>query len=255
MAAGACMVRPFEQWKAGLSVADDIIREVNEEVRAEQMRVLARRYGGVAIGVVVVALCVIGGWQYNAWRTRQAVAEAAGRYFAASQLATSTHVSAGTAPLSDDQKKAVADFRAIAQNGPEGLRTLSSLRLASLAMGSGDKAGALAAWQTVRDDPAADPALRALANLLWVQNQLDTADPAALRQRLETLTKGHGAWRGLAQEALAMLDLRDGHEADSRRILAGLSQDPDAPDGVRARAGALLQTFAAAPTGAPAADK
>ncbi|NVN40776.1 hypothetical protein HUK82_09395, partial [Ameyamaea chiangmaiensis] len=48
---------------------------------------------------------------------------------------------------------------------------------------------------------------------------------------------------------LAMLDLRQGHDADARRRLAALSQDPDAPDGVRARAGALLQTFAPAPAG------
>jgi len=240
--------------KADLSVADDIIREVNEEVQLERMRTMARRYGGVAIGLIVVALCAAGGWEYHAWRSRQAVEQAAARYFAASHLAQATHVAGIAAPLSDDQKKAVADFRAIVQDGPEGLRTLSRLRIAALLQGSGDKAGALTTWQTVQDDTAADPALRGLASLLWVQTQLDSADPATLRARLQPLTQGHGAWHGLAQEALAMLDLRDGREADARRLLAALSQDAEAPDGVRDRAGALLQTFAPVRPGAPNAE-
>nr|WP_246495275.1 tetratricopeptide repeat protein [Ameyamaea chiangmaiensis] len=213
------------------------------------MRAFLRRYAGVMIAAVAVVAVAIGAWQFHAWRTRQAQEVASARYFEAVRLAQTTHVMAGTAPLSPDQTQALARFRALAADGPQGIRTLAQLRVAALATGSGDTKTALAAWEAVRNDAAADPVLRGLASLLWAERQLDIADPAQLRARLTTLTQTRGAWHGLAQEALAMLDLRQGHDADARRRLAALSQDPDAPDGVRARAGALLQTFAPAPAG------
>ena len=66
-------------------------------------------------------------------------------------------------------------------------------------------------WDEVAADGAADPLLRDLANLTWCIYHADKGDPALLEGRLKPLAAAGNAWRPLAQEQLALLDLREGH--------------------------------------------
>jgi hypothetical protein len=82
--------------------------------------------------------------------------------------------------------------------------------------------------------------LRDLASLLWCQHQIDTGDPALLEARLKPLAEPDSPWRPLAQEQLALLNLRQGNTAAAKTELSKLAQDVTAPNGVRERAAALL---------------
>ncbi|GBQ29521.1 hypothetical protein AA13594_1383 [Gluconacetobacter azotocaptans DSM 13594] len=228
-----------------MDVADDIFREVDEDLRAERLRALARRYVVAAVAVVAVICAGVGGWQYQAWRARQADRAWAATYFAALHAADSSNITPGeTAPLTPQQKDALTRLATLDQSSaPAGLRTMARLERASLLASSGDAKAALGLWDQVQADDGADPLLRGLAGLLWVQHQIDDGDPATLRSRLATLDGTGKPWRALAIECEALLDLRQGHDADARRRLAQLSASPDAPDGLRSRAGGLLQTL------------
>ena len=61
-----------------------------------------------------------------------------------------------------------------------------------------------------------------------------------LASRLKPLTVPDNPWRALAEEAQALLDLRQGHTDAARQALKRLGQDVTAPDGVRGRANGLL---------------
>jgi hypothetical protein len=61
-----------------------------------------------------------------------------------------------------------------------------------------------------------------------------------LEGRLKALAEPGNAWRPLAQEQLALLDLRQGRTAAAKTTLSKLAQDVTAPNGVRERAAALL---------------
>ncbi|MBB2195937.1 MAG: tetratricopeptide repeat protein [Gluconacetobacter sp.] len=229
-------------------MADDIFREVDDDMRMERLRLMARRYVGAAVAVAVVAAAGVGGWQYHAWRGRQDAQAWGATYFAALHLADTSHIAPGeTSALTPQQKDAMARLATL-DNVPSGLRTLSRLERAALLASSGDTRGALALWTQVSDDQAADPLLRGLASLLWVQHQIDDGDPAVLRSRLATLDGAGKPWRGLAQESEAMLDLRQGRVADARRKLSQITTQIDVPEGLRSRAGGMLQTLNAAPS-------
>lgn len=105
---------------------------------------------------------------------------------------------------------------------------------------AGDAAGAEALWHEVSTDAAADPLLRQLAELLAIGHQLDTGNPAQLEARLRPLAEPDNPWHSLAQEAEAVLDLRQGRADQARVLLRGLAQDMGAPQGVRQRAGEML---------------
>jgi hypothetical protein len=211
----------------------DIFDEVSEDLRAEQAQLLLKRYAPLIIAAAVVVIAAAGGWEVWRWRQAKQDMAASQHYLTAMTLASLPSAAA-------DHKAMVAQYAAIAKDSPEGYRTLARLQAAALDAQAGDEPAALALWNAVATDESADPLLRDLANLLWCQHQIDSADPGVLAGRLKALADPGNPWRPLAQEQLAMLDLRQGKTATAKTALTGLAQDITAPDGVRKRAAALL---------------
>ncbi len=226
----------------------DIFDEVDEEIRGEGRRQLARR-GAAAAGVLAVLLLVaVGGWQFWRWRQLQASREVAGQFLAAMQQADGATPGAREA----DRSAAAAAFAAIARTAPEGYRVLARLREAALRVAGGDNGAARALWDQVAADTGASPLLRDYASLLWVENQVDDGDPAALQARLVPLLAPESAWRPLAEEAQALVQLRSDQGPAGRATLRRLAGDVAAPNGVRQRASIVLQSLGEpAPPGAP----
>jgi hypothetical protein len=209
----------------------DIFDEVEQELRADRARQLLQRYGGVLIAAAVAVVVAVGGWQaWQAWQARQR-AQVATLYLDASQAADS--------PDSGTREVAVPVLRQVIARGDEGYRSLARLRLAAVLAPTDPKA-ALALWDRVAGDPAADPLLRETATLSWALHLIDTGDPGMVGARLAALARPEDPLHALAEEAQALLDLRLGKVADAKAKLTSLMNDATAPQGVRGRATGLL---------------
>jgi hypothetical protein len=209
----------------------DIFDEVEQELRADRAKQLLQRYGGALIAALVLVVACVGGWEaWQAWQARQR-AGVATLYLQASQAADS--------PDSAARNAAVPELREVIAKGDEGYRTLARLRLAAILAGS-DPQAALGLWDQVAGDQAADPLLRETATLSWALHVLDRGDPGVVRGRLEALARPENPLHALAQEALALLDIRQGKVADAKAKLTALMNDTTAPQGVRGRASGLL---------------
>jgi hypothetical protein len=215
----------------------DIFDEVEEELRAERAQQMLKRYGGLIIAAVIAIVGAAAGWQGWRWYEARRDAAAAVEYLTAMNLADAS-TAAGTS--SANRAAATAAFASVAASAPDGYATLGRLREAALKADSGDLQGAAALWDQVAADQSADTLLRDLAVLLWAQHLLDKADPGALQARLKPLAEPDNPWRTLAQEQLALLDLRLGKRDEAKTALTHLAQDITAPSGVRARATALV---------------
>ncbi|RUT26586.1 hypothetical protein C0V97_04500 [Asaia sp. W19] len=231
-----------------MTVADEFFSQAQAEMRAAEMRATARRFGGVAAGVAIIALIGVGGWQWQIHRHHQAQAEASGRYYTAMEALQAPQPDAAKRTQVEKTQEAVlAD---LAAKAPGATREFAAIRLAQLKAQAGDLAGARKVWQGVIDTKDANPAFTALARLLLLNSHIDDSDTTETRKGFELLAANPGPWRAFAQEGLAALDLRADatpkqHE-EARSLLTGLAQSPDAPDGVRQRASILLQTFGGA---------
>jgi hypothetical protein len=214
----------------------DIFDEVNEDLRAEQTRHLLRRYGGVAIAALVLVIAAVGGWE--GWRAYQARSDTA----AASAYLTAMTLADALPPDADAVARApaITAFQHVAADAPVGYRTLAQLRLAALQAQAGKPEDAAATWNALAGDSGADPLLRDLANLLWAQQGVDKGDPALVAARLKPLTAADNPWHALAQFYMALLDVRTGKTEEARNILRPLENDPTATEGLRGRAGGLL---------------
>ena len=217
----------------------DIFDEINEDLRAERLRGFAVRYGWVAVVVVVLVLGAVGGVQLWRWWQDRVAGETAVTFTRALRDAGAPGAAAG--PL------AAPELERIIATAPDGYRTVARFRLAALRANGGDLKGALAMWDEVAGDTAADPDLRSLANLLWAQRQIDSGDPAAVSARLDPLADPNSTWHALAQEAQAELAMRQNDRDRAGTILKRLATDPLATDNVRGRARLMLSVLDAAP--------
>jgi hypothetical protein len=219
----------------------DIFDEVDEELRAERAQRLLKRYGGVIIACALLIVGVAAGWQ--AWRWYQTKQDQA----AAAEYLTAMNLAEAPAGVSDAARNtaAIAVLDKLEATAPEGYRTLAQLRAAAAKAALGDLPGALKLWDQVAADTSADPLLRDLATLMWVEHQIDSGDPALLQARLAPLARPENAWHALADEQLALLDMRLGKPDAAKSILRRLAQDATAPNGVRGRANTLLSRLGA----------
>jgi len=210
----------------------DIFQEVDEEVRKEKAAEWWRRYGAYLIGVAVALVLAIGG--YKAWQAydESQRGEASKAFTEARMLADS-----------DDQDAALAAYAALAAEGESGYGLLASFEEARLLAEQGNVAEAIAIWERIAASPDVGKGFKGIATLLSVLHQLDTADAATLRARLDPLA-ATGPFRAGATELLAAVELREGNPSEARLLYGQIADDVTAPQGLRARAAEMLAALA-----------
>jgi hypothetical protein len=214
-------------------VVDDIIREIEEDLRSDRFKRLWQRYHNYVYAAAVLLVVGVGGFEY--WQQRQAGLRAAeGARFAEAQALVDRGDLAGAAQALDS----------LARDSGYGYATLARLYEADLLAKKGDVDGALQRYDAVAADAGVDRLFRDLATLLAAGHRADRDDPASLSQRLQPLLGETNPWRFTARELIAVADLRAGKLADARTELTRLADDAAAPAGIRARAAELLKTLA-----------
>ena len=210
----------------------DIFREIDEELRRDNLLKLWSRYGRYIVAVAVFALVVAGG--IVAWRDHQR----------SERLAQSARY-AGALALARDGKEAdaVKVFAAINREGG-GYALLASFEEAALLAKSGDREGAAAAYDRIAAANELDPNLRGLAVLLSAMQRMPEADPHTTIDRLAPLTASGNPWRPSAIEltALARLKLQD--KSGALDLFKSLADDPATPQSLRSRAAEMAAALA-----------
>jgi hypothetical protein len=232
----------------------DIFDEVAEDLRAERASSLARRFGGLAAAGIVAVLVGTGAYVYWGQQQQSAAQATANRFIAATQQADkATQSLAGLDRSAASQ--AEATFADIAAHGPAGYKVLARLHEAGLQWQLGQTRQAIATWKSVTDDAAAPQLLRDLASVTSAEHQLDTGNPVLLKQSMESLTALENPWRPMAEQVIALLDIREGKMREAADVMKRLIGDPMAPEGVRQMVADLITTLppdALAPPPAPA---
>jgi hypothetical protein len=207
----------------------DIFDEVEEDLRAERMKRLLARYGGLLVGVMLLVVAGVAGLQGWRWWQGRAAGQVAETYLAVNKTA---------AEPGADAKAAADRLTAIAAEAPAGYRTLARLRAAALKAEAGDTAGALAQWEEVARDGSIEPLYRDLATVMWGLHSLQDGDPAAIESRLAPLADG--PWHASVQEVRALAAMKRGAKDEAHQLLTALAADNAVPQGLRDRAGRLL---------------
>jgi hypothetical protein len=223
-------------------------REVDEELRRDQLGNVWRRYGRLLIALVLVALAAFGGYLW--WQAERD--KAAG--LAGEQLA-------GAIDALNDGKTGEADakLKALAAGDQDGYSALAKLTQAARKLQNGDDKGAAAAYMEIAlDKTIADP-LRDVALVRGTAAAFDTLPSKAAIDRLAPLAKPGNPWFGSAGEMTAVSWMKLGKPQKAAEIFAEIAKDKQVPQSLRARAiriSGALDAGAAAPAAAgPQKDK
>lgn len=202
----------------------EIFREIDEELRRDNLLKLWKLYGRYVIAVVVLALLVAGG--IVAWRNHQL----------SERQAQSVRYEAALALLR--QGKDAEAAKIFASVGDEGgsYANLAAFEAADLAAKSGDVKGAIADYDKLAAMPGLDPDLQNAATLLSVMNGFADSDPQKVIDRLKPLAADGSPWRYTALDLTAAAKLKAGDKAGALDIYKQLAADPAAPEGARSRA-------------------
>ncbi len=205
-----------------MSTPDSFIEEVTEEVRRDRLFLLFRKYGW--IGVLIV-LATVGGAAYSEWTKAQATARAQAFGDAVSTALDQTTPEARQTALS-----------AVPAEGEQ----LAVLNLLLSSDPVTDKAASLAALDKVIADASLPPVYHDLAVLRRVIIAGADMPLADRRAALDAIAVAGRPYRPLAVEQMAYLDLEAGDTEAALKRLRALTEDQDAPQGLRGRATQMI---------------
>ena len=212
----------------------EIFREIDEELRRDNLLQLWSRYRRYIVAFAVLVLVVAGA--IVAWRDHQL----------AERRAQSMRYSSALSLVREGKDADAARvFAAVAEEGG-GYATLARFEEAELLAKSGDHKGAAAAYDHIAAAGGIDPVFRDLATLLSIMQETSSQgtpdqrssgqDVESVIARLAPMTSSGNPWRSTALELTAAARLQAGDKAGALEVYKNLADDLTAPQGVRARA-------------------
>ena len=215
-------------------IQEGILREIDEELRKEQFAKLWMRYGRILIGVAIVIVSSVAG--YQAWQS----------YDVANRGQQGEHFAATIRLASEDNGEVALDaMTAFQADASQGYQMLAGFQAAALMADGGDGQAAAAAYDKLASDNSLDVIYRDLAILLGtIQRMNSGGDTASLTTALTSLAADNNPWRYSARELIAVLAEQSGDKAKARELFIALNDDATTPQGIRLRARELLTGLA-----------
>lgn len=206
----------------------DIFREVDEEVRREQLKKLWDRYGNYVVVAAVLLVAAVAAWRAYMWWEARKAAETGAAFEAATALAEA-----------GKRSEAEAAFAKIAADGTAGYRHLARMREAA-ELAQSDAKAAITAYDQIAADRAVGPVLQDLAALRAAALLIDTGALEEAQRRLEPLAANDRTFRHTAREFLVLAAWRAGDTAAAKRWFDLIMTDAQTPAATRSRVEMLM---------------
>ena len=204
---------------------DAFLREVDEELRREQMAAFGKRWGIAVIAGIVLLLAAFGGYLY--WRHHQTVV--AGEQGEVLQ-------NAYDALAAEEPKKAAAPLATLADSSRDGYRALALITQADVLLQKNDLKGAAQKFAEVANDNSLPQPFRDQALVRQTAAEFDTMKPQAVVERLRPLAVPGNAFFGSAGEMTAISYLRMNRSDLAGPLFKKLAGDEGVPESIRQRA-------------------
>lgn len=221
-------------------ISDTFLREVDENLRRDQLRDFFKTYGNWLIAALILFLAASGGFiwfQQHKQQRSEAEVEQLAQVYKDIGVGNST--------------KAPQQLDDLANSGSKGVRAAALFARAALAIQQNDTKLAIAKYKAIAADSAFSKPYRDAALIRQTALEFDQLQPQDIIARLEPLAKPGEPWFGSAGEMTAMALIKQGKKAEAGRLFATIAKDKGVPDTLRNRsvqiAGGLGVDASAAP--------
>jgi hypothetical protein len=226
--------------------AESFVREVDENLRRDQMRDAAKTYGMWIVAAVILFLGAVGGYLY--WQNRQQQ----------QAMADSEAMSAVLDKVAEGNVKgAAADIVPLGTSSNDMTKASALLARAAFALRQNDRKTASDLYKQVAADGDLPQPYRDVATIRGTMTDYDSLKPDEVIARLSALAQPGQPFFGSAGELTAMAMLAKGDRNGAGRMFARIAADKQVPETIRSRAvqiaGSLGVDATASMPGDPAA--
>jgi hypothetical protein len=205
--------------------AESFVREVDENLRRDQLRDMAKSHGKWIIAGIVLLLAAVGGYLY--WQDRQK-----------QQVAEQSEVLSGAIDKigEGNVKAATSDLEPLSNASNDVVRASSELARAALALRQNDRKTALDIYKRIAADEGMPQPYRDLATVRGTMVEYDQLKPDEIISRLSPLAEPGKPFFGTAGEMVALARLAKGDRNGAGLMFAQIAGDRQVPESIRSRA-------------------
>ena len=213
-------------------ITDTFVREVDENLRRDQLQDFFKAYGSWLIAAVILFLAASGGFiwwkQHQEKRTEGQVEQLAQIYKDIGSGST------GKAPQQLDE---------LSKSGSKAVRASALFTRAALALQQGDVKLASSTYKVLAADDGLPDAYRHAALVRETALEFDQMPPAEVIARLQPLAKPGEPWFGSAGDMTALAMIKQGRNQEAGQLYAAIARDAGVPQSIRARAAQLASSL------------
>ncbi len=206
-------------------ISETFKREVDENLRRDQVRDFFKAYGNWLIAGVVLFLAASGGliwWNQHQVQRSQAQVE---------KLA-SIYQDIGKGNMAQTPQQ----LDELSKSGSKAVSASAIFARAALALQQNDLKLATATYKSIAGDSSFPQPYRNAALIRQTALEFDQLQPQEVIARLEPLAKAGEPWFGTAGEMTALALVKQGKRQEAGQLFAAIARDKGVPDTIRARA-------------------
>jgi hypothetical protein len=206
-------------------VTETFVREVDENLRRDQLRDFFKAYGNWLVLAVILFLAASGGliwWKQHQVQTHEAEVEKLAQIY--KDIGSG---SSGAAPKQLDE---------LSRSGSKAVRASAQFARAALALQQGDTKLASSTFQALANDDSLPRSYRDAALIRQTALEFDQLQPQQVIARLAPLAKPGEPWFGTAGEMSALAMIKQGQRQQAGQLFAAIARDKGVPDPIRTRA-------------------
>jgi len=213
-------------------ITETFVREVDENLRHDQMQHFFKAYGSWLIAAVVLFLAASGGfiwWKQHQVQQSQAQVEKLAQIY--------KDIGSGNTNQSPQQ------LDELAKNGSKAVRASALFTRAALALQQNDVKLATGTYKAIADDDGLPDPYRHAALIRQTALEFDQIKPEEVVARLQPLVKSGDPWFGSAGEMTALAMIKQGRKQEAAQLFAAIAKDKSVPETIRGRATQLASSL------------
>ena len=204
---------------------ETFLREVDENLRRDQMQDFFKRYGALLIIAVILFLAASGGFIW--WKQHKVK-----RSGAEVEKLAAIYKDVGSGKM--DQAPQQLDE--LAKSGSKAVRASALFARGALALQQNDTKLAASTYKSIADDSGLPKPYRDAALVRQTALEFDQLQPGDVIARLQPLAKPGEPWFGSAGEMTALALVKQGKRQEAGQLYAAIAKDQGVPQTIRARA-------------------
>ena len=209
---------------------DSFIKEVDEDVKNDNFKVLWNRYGIFVIAFVVIAVSAAVFFdRIKAWKIEQTI------------VRTESYMNA--MELSNKPEETIAALQKINQQGRGIFSDFAKLQIANILFSQQKTEEALATLENMINDKQVNYEVRNIALIKYATYKVDSMPKAELEALLKPIFEANNSWVPMANDLLALVAIRDGDIQTAKDIYNNLLKVKDLPDSFRNKVQDMLSSI------------